>query len=94
MNISLQVSRDALEIGISRSAASQSTRIVSVSVYCFAIRMYKKQENLNILKNANGEESHLAYKEWAFSIELLQQNINRIIHPKINGRATINLNIY
>ena len=39
-------------------------------------------------------ESHLAYKEWAFSIKLLQQNINRMIHPKINGRATVNLNKY
>ena len=42
----------------------------------------------------NPRESHLAYKEWAFSIKLLQQNINRMIHPKINGRATVNLNKY
>ena len=40
------------------------------------------------------KESHLAYKEWAPSIKSLQQNINRIIHSKINGRATVNLNIY
>ena len=40
------------------------------------------------------KESNLACKEWVPSIELLQQNISRIIHPKINGRATVNLNIY
>ena len=38
--------------------------------------------------------SHRAYKEWAPSIKLLQQNINRIIHAKINGRAIVNLKVY
>jgi len=32
--------------------------------------------------------SHRACKEWAPPVKLLQQNINRIIHAKINGRAT------
>ena len=32
--------------------------------------------------------SHRAYKEWApGSVKLLQQNINRVIYAKINGRA-------
>ena len=38
--------------------------------------------------------SHGAYKEWAPSVKLLQQNINRIIHAKINGRAIVNLQVY
>ena len=37
--------------------------------------------------------SHRAYKEGAPSVELLQQNIIRIIHAKINGRTTVNLKI-
>ena len=38
--------------------------------------------------------SHRAYKEWAPSVELLQQNINRIIDAIINGRAIVNLKVY
>ena len=38
--------------------------------------------------------SHWAYKEWAPSVNLSQQNINRIIHTKINGKTTVNLKIY
>ena len=38
--------------------------------------------------------SHRAYKKWAPSVKLLQQNINRIIHAKINGRATVNPKVY
>lgn len=30
-------------------------------------------------------ESHRACKEWVPSVKLLQPNINRIIHAKING---------
>ena len=42
----------------------------------------------------NPKGSHRAYKEWAPSVKLLQQNINRIIHAKINGRAIVNLQVY
>ena len=38
--------------------------------------------------------NHWAYKEWAPSVILLQQNMNRIIHARINDRATVNLKIY
>ena len=38
--------------------------------------------------------NHWAYKEWAPSVKLLQQNMNRIIHAKIKNRATVNLKIY
>ena len=55
-----------------------------ISVYCFILRMYKKQENLDILEKLMARRpkgSHRAYKEWApGSFKLLQQNINRIIH--------------
>ena len=40
------------------------------------------------------KKSHYAYKEWAPSVKLLRQNIIRIIHSNINGRATVNLKIY
>ena len=40
------------------------------------------------------EKSNSAYKEWAPSVKLLRQNIIRIIHSNINGRATVNLKIY
>ena len=40
------------------------------------------------------KKSHQAYKEWAPSVKLLQQNIIRIIHSNINGRGTVNLKIY
>ena len=40
------------------------------------------------------KKSHWAYKEWAPSVKLLQQNIIRIIHSNINSRATVNLKIY
>ena len=42
----------------------------------------------------NPKGSHQAYKEWAPSVKLLQQNIYRIIREKINGRATVNLKAY
>ena len=32
--------------------------------------------------------NHRAYKEWAPSVKLLQQNMNRIIHTKIDGRSS------
>ena len=35
-----------------------------------------------------------ACKEWALSVKLLQQNINRIIYAKTKGRATVNIEIY
>ena len=38
--------------------------------------------------------SHRPYKEWAPSVKLLQQNINRIIDAIINGRAIVNLKVY
>ena len=38
-------------------------------------------------------ESHQAYKERDLSVKLLQQNMNRITHAKINGRATVNLKL-
>ena len=31
--------------------------------------------------------NHRAYKEWAPPVKLLQQNMNRIIHPQIDGRS-------
>ena len=36
---------------------------------------------------------HQPYKERAPSVKLLQQNMNRIIHAKINGRAIVNLEL-
>ena len=52
-----------------------------------------------IYLKANGEETQgkplgLPYKEWAPSVELLQQSIDRIIHAKTHGRATVNLQTY
>ena len=50
--------------------------------------MNKKQKNLNIIKKPMTRKrkgSHRACKEWAPSVILLQPNINRIIHAKING---------
>ena len=41
-----------------------------------------------------GKGSHRDYKEWALSVKLLQQNINRIIYAKTKGRATVNTEIY
>ena len=52
------------------------------SVYCFVIMMYKKkkQENCPIFfKTRKPKGRHRAYKEWAPSVKLLQQNFNRII---------------
>ena len=39
------------------------------------------------------KRSQRAYKEWAPSVRLLEQNIIIITHGKINGRATVNLKI-
>ena len=35
------------------------------------------------------KESHRAYKEWAPSVKLVEQNIIIITHAQINGRATV-----
>ena len=40
------------------------------------------------------KKSHQAYEELAPSVKFLRQNIIRIIHSNINGRATANLKIY
>jgi len=37
--------------------------------------------------------SHQACKESDISVKLLQQNMNIIVHAKINGRATVNLKL-
>ena len=38
--------------------------------------------------------SHWAYKEWASSVKLLEQNIIIITPTENNGRATVNLKLY
>ena len=75
------------------------------SVYCFAIKCKKKKKNNNNNNNNKKKQenliylksywrgSHRAYKEGAPSVKLLQQNMIRIVHAKINGRTTVNLKI-
>ena len=49
------------------------------SVYCFVIMKYKKTRKSTFFKTKKSKGSHRAYKEWAPSVKLLQQNFNRII---------------
>ena len=49
------------------------------SVYCFAIMMYKKKKTRKYKLERKPKGSHRAYKEWAPSVKILQQNINRIL---------------
>ena len=49
------------------------------SVYCFAIMMYKKRKTRKYKLERKPKGSHRAYKEWAPSVKILQQNINRIL---------------